>query len=164
MTEVSSREFPLQDSKLPEFNVPALAGRRVTSREFAEGGALVFVSPDCRSCHITLTELEAVYTKVTGPVVIACRGSVEQCAELASRYAIKEAMVVDVDGTLSELLGIADVPTAVLVDEAGRIAAYGNPLRSPSDRELSINLTEEGRRRIGAVVSGEKEDASAARN
>jgi|SRR5262252_8623343 len=108
-----------------------LQGAAVDSVEF--GGrltALLFVSPTCRSCTVTLDELEALKSKVKGSVIIVCRAERHECLGLAEKYRSDVPVVVDKDLTVSKRFHVSTVPTAVVIDKDGRIQSYGHPMHA----------------------------------
>lgn len=114
----------------PQFSAVALAGTPISSADFAgHPAALLFVSPSCPSCRATLAELDALRYKADGNVIVICRSDRNDCAELAEAYGLDVLTVADEDQRISRLFGVTSNPTAVIIDEQGRIQSYGRPLR-----------------------------------
>ena len=122
----------------PPFIAEALDGSRITNADLAgRHAALLFVSPDCTTCGVTLAELDALRTKVDGTVVVMCRSDRDRCAELATTYGLTVPIVVDADYEYSQLFAVAGAPTAVLIRPDGTIETYGRPM-SPQDLQDTV--------------------------
>jgi peroxiredoxin len=119
----------LQGEPLPAFSEVGLFGEKIDN-EFIAGRvtALLFVSPDCTTCSVTLDELEALMAKTTGNVVVFCRSTERRCRELAATYRLEVPLIVDEDLQLSRRFGVAGTPTAVLVAPDGTVRSYGQPM------------------------------------
>lgn len=116
--------------KVPPFSAVDLAGAPIRSADYAgRPWALLFVSPTCHACTTTLAELEAIAHKVQGNVVVICRAGHDDCARLADTPKLAVRQVVDGDNEISQLFGVSSNPTAVLIDEHGRVQKYGYPQR-----------------------------------
>lgn len=126
---------------VPEFSVLDLEGNQIDNTSLAgRVSALLFVSPLCTSCAVTLAELQALQSKTGGNVVVFCRAGAEACTDLAERYGLSVPVVVDERLQISELFNVLAPPTAVLVDEDGRIQTYGHPMKV---EDLETLLTSE---------------------
>jgi peroxiredoxin len=95
--------------------------------------ALLFVSPSCDGCSVTLDELSALETKAHGELVVVCRGAEDACRRRAATYELEMPVLIDYDQEISDLYEITGVPTAVLIDESNRVKSHGQPKR---DNEL----------------------------
>lgn len=114
----------------PDFVATDLAGVEISSTDLkGEPAGLLFVSPECASCDVTLDELTAVTAKTDGRLVVVCEGSSAACAGVAAEHDLELQMIADTDGELSRLFEVRTVPTAVLVDPEWTIRSYGHPLR-----------------------------------
>lgn len=123
----------LQGKPAPAFRIEDLDGNVTTTGDLAGSpAALLFVSPDCATCGVTLDELETLTDKVAGNVVVICRAQGERCAEMARTYGLGTAIVSDADYAISRLFRVAVTPTAVLINPDGIIESYGRPM-SPAD-------------------------------
>jgi peroxiredoxin len=132
----------------PSIEATDLAGQSFSSG--AWGGrrsALLWVSPDCVSCKLTLPELEALHDKVNGNLIVICRSARSRCAQMAEEYGISVPVLVDEGEVVSKQFGVDIAPTAVIISEDGKIASIGHPL-SADDLERLI------RRQNGASASG----------
>lgn len=108
--------------------------------------ALLWVSPDCLSCKLTLPELDALHRKVNGNLLVVCSSVRGRCAQMAEEYGLNVPVLVDEEGEVGKLFGVDIAPTAVVIDAGGRIEMIGHPL-SGDDLERLI-----ARRTGGAVA------------
>jgi peroxiredoxin len=114
---------------MPEFAAVDLDGEPVDSSAFAGRlTGLLFVGSDCETCALTLHDLEALEAKAENNLVVVCQGAREQCAELAEVYRIAAPVIADHDHEIADLFDVTSVPTAVIVDQYGQIARYGQPV------------------------------------
>jgi peroxiredoxin len=128
----------LEGKPLPEFSEPALSGETIdNSRIAGQLGALLFVSPNCSTCSVTLDELEALSAKTSGNIVVFCRSSETRCRELAATYRLELPVIADEDLQLSRRFGVSGTPTAVLVGPDGEVRSYGQPM-SGKDLESAL--------------------------
>lgn len=130
------RPSPLNAKRLgrgapaPAFSAATLTGEVIGTETFlGKLTALLFVSPNCPSCMATLYEMEALEYKTKGNLRIVCRGSEEECAQLAFANQVVAPVIADAEHEISRSYGISSVPTAVLIDETGHIHSYGEPKR-----------------------------------
>lgn len=128
----------LEGEPAPDFSVTDLSGRTIDNGDL-EGHltALLFVSPDCSSCSLTLSEMNAIHAKTSGQLIVFCRSTPERCAQMAATYELDVPVVVDEDLEVSRRFRVAAAPTAVLIDPDGRIDSYGQPM-SPEEFEESL--------------------------
>jgi peroxiredoxin len=135
----SESDEDLIGETLPSFTALDLSGTRIESEALrGQRTALLFISPDCSTCAVTLDELEALRAKVGGKVILFCRGSRNLCARLAERYELSVPVVVDDELSVSDLLRVTVAPTAVLVGASGVILTYGHPMRGAELEELIL--------------------------
>ena len=121
----------------PAFEATSLDGRVITSASLAgKLTALLFASPNCATCMTTMDELNALSQKAHGNVVVVCWAGNADCALLQSRHQLTQTVLVDADGALASLFEISGTPTAVIIDEMGRILSVGNPKRASDLEEL----------------------------
>jgi peroxiredoxin len=112
----------------PAFVAEDVFGVSISSHSFAgKPTALLFVSPDCSTCTVTLQELAALRSKTEGNVVVFCMGEHQRCVSLAEHYNLSAPVVCDHDRRFSDMFGIAVPPTAVLITADGLIDTYGHP-------------------------------------
>ncbi len=123
----------------PQFSAVDLEDAPVSSADLAgRPAALLFVSPTCPSCVVTLYEMEAISQKTEGRVIVVCRATSDECAALAKRHGYKFRTVADADDAISKVFGVTNNPTAVLMDEHGRIESHGYPHRTEEMEELLL--------------------------
>jgi methylamine dehydrogenase accessory protein MauD len=99
--------------------------------------ALVFVSPTCASCTVTLEELVALQTKAEGNVIVICRSTSDECRMLAEAYKRRVPVIVDEDFEIGKRFQVTKVPSAVLINQDDRIQAYGHPGRKEELEDTS---------------------------
>lgn len=134
-----SPEQELVDQPMPEFAVRDVDGEPITSKGLlGVPTALLFVSPDCSACAVTLHELDALKRRMSGNVVVVCRAVVDRCVSLAHHYDLSVPVVSDEDRHLSDLFRVTVPPMAVLIAADGTIESYGRP-SSPDDLELQFS-------------------------
>ncbi|HEX8085344.1 MAG TPA: TlpA disulfide reductase family protein [Solirubrobacteraceae bacterium] len=113
---------------------PAIVARDLDGDEFVSDGwggrrtAVLFVSPDCVSCRLTLPQLSALHHKVDGNVVVVCRSPTIRCAQMAEEYGLDVTVLADPEDEVSGAFGVDIAPTAVLIDADGMIEALGHPM------------------------------------
>jgi peroxiredoxin len=141
--EQPAPEAPLGENELvgqlaPRFTALDVSGASLDNEILAgRASALLFVTPDCTSCIATLDEVAALRAKVDGNVIVVCRASQEQCAQLRATYGLENVpVIVDEDLEISELFDVQLAPTAVLVSRSGRILTYGQPMRGEEFAEM----------------------------
>jgi peroxiredoxin len=112
----------------PQFVAQSLSGATLDNESLlGRLTALLFVSPDCASCGVTLSELEALQNKTEDNVVVFCRSSAAKCAQVPDTYRLSVPVVIDEDLAFSRLFHVAGAPTAVLIAPDGTIQQYGEP-------------------------------------
>lgn len=129
---------PFIGQPVPEFDATTVLGERITSADLRGApSAILFVSPDCTSCAVTLRDLAGLRAKMDGNVVVVCRSSASRCESLAHHYDLVVPVIVDSDKQLSDRFGISATPTAVMVDAEGKFESFGRPM-SPEDLEEQV--------------------------
>jgi peroxiredoxin len=125
----------LSGKEAPAFSTVDVFGSPVDSNRLRDRlTAVLFVSPSCPSCTVTLEELDALATKTSGNVIVVCKAGQEECRRLAERYGLAAPVVADERAELSDLFGVETVPVAVLINEHNLVQSYGHPMR-PADLE-----------------------------
>lgn len=141
LTEVGKSQEPLAPgSRLPAFSIEDATGQTIDNAAIAgRQTALLFVSPDCDSCSVTLEELDALKTKTGGNVVVFCLADHTACADLIETHRLRVPVVVDDEHRIAGLLRVSSAPTAVLVDRLGNVETYGHP-RAPVELESLLTI------------------------
>lgn len=115
----------------PRFQARSLDGRKVASEQLSgRDFGLLFISPTCESCRLTVSELRAAVVRSAGELFVVCEGSEAECRDLVADYGVPVPTLSDPLGTIRARYGIRSVPTAVIVDPEGRIASVGRPDRT----------------------------------
>ena len=108
----------------PKIDLPDLEGRPTTigaaTAATGEETLLLFWNPDCGFCRKMVPDLKALEASQGGPrLVVISRGSVEANRETG----LEGTTVLDDAGTAMQRYGIRGTPSAVLVDDRGRIVS-----------------------------------------
>jgi peroxiredoxin len=128
----------LLNKKAPAFTAVDIFGDPAGSVEFAgRRTALLFVSRSCPACTLTLDEMSALKAKASDSVVVVCESSHEECVELAEAHELDVPVVADEDLGIGRLFEVSSYPTAVLIDEEGRIRSFGHPDRDGALAEVA---------------------------
>lgn len=113
---------------------PAFEGRNViadgiTRSSFFRGQrlALVFVSPSCSSCEAIADELKSYQRQSGSELLLLCRGSEGHCADFVRSNFGEVRAILDEEGTVAGRYKVTSTPTAVLLDQDGKILRYGFP-------------------------------------
>lgn len=132
-------EAAMSGMPAPAFVAADLKGQTLSNEDLdGRPAVLLFVSPDCQNCLVTLEELEALHSKVDGAVIVVCRSEAARCVQLAETYDLAVPVIADEDLSLSRVFGVSGAPTAVLLDADGLIESYGHPMK-PEDLESKMN-------------------------
>jgi len=120
----------LTSQRVPEFTALDVFGEPVSSDDLtAPLNALLFVSPKCSNCVVTLEELQALQSKVDGNVLVVCMAETEECRRIVRDFDLSVRVIADPDDELAKRFDIIAPPTAVLVSAAGHVVQYGHPGR-----------------------------------
>ncbi|HZM77869.1 MAG TPA: redoxin domain-containing protein [Candidatus Limnocylindrales bacterium] len=128
----------LVGQRIPDFTAVDVSGN-IFDHESLAGrvSALLFVTPDCRSCMATLAEVSALRLKVNGNLIIVCRAGSQECKLLQETYNLENVpVVIDEAHELSKLFDVHGSPTAVLVGASGVIQSYGHPMGADEFAQL----------------------------
>jgi peroxiredoxin len=121
----------------PAFRATDLTGRLIDSKDIVgQKTALLFVSTKCRSCNVTLRDLEVVSAKAHGNVIVVCQDKRAACEEAARQYGLSLPIIIDQGDDLGERFGVTSVPTAVLINEEYQIQSYGSPMEAEEVEEM----------------------------
>jgi peroxiredoxin/uncharacterized membrane protein YphA (DoxX/SURF4 family) len=115
---------PLQiGEEAPPLSLPDIAGKTVGLTDFrGKKTMLLFWSPECSYCEKMLDDLrflESQASKSLPQILIISKGTAE--ANLALN--LRSPILLDEDFETSKIFGAAGTPSAILLDEKGRIAS-----------------------------------------
>lgn len=145
----------LQGQPMPQFEQRDMEGALIRSQDLVgQELALLFVSPSCRACSLTLHEMDMLAHKAGGNILLVCRAAEEECRQLAASYAIQTTVISDSENVISDLFEVDSVPTAVLVDEDGLITSYGHPMRAEELADMMDESTPRADEPIESVLQG----------
>jgi peroxiredoxin len=134
-------EPSLRGRRAPQFSAVDLWGRPISSESIAgKRAVLLFVSPDCSTCMVTLSELKPLVRDGTRRLVVVCGGKTDDCLRLALDHELTIPVVADEDGEIKSLFAINGTPMAVRISAHGVIESHGEPARG---EELEQLLAEE---------------------
>lgn len=137
------RQRPQQRGRpVPDFRAADLAGRAFSTATLTGRPTVVlFVSPTCQSCMLTLDELKALTSDPTRGLFIVCRAEEADCHRLADVYQLSAPVIPDERAELMTLFGVSGLPTAVRIGADGVIESHGAPARGKELEELLAELT-----------------------
>jgi hypothetical protein len=122
---------------VPRFSALDLAGNVISSETISGSPAtLLFVSPTCASCRVTLGELRGISSDSSRDLFVVCTGSEDACRELADDYGPIRPVLLDADGELRLKFGVTGTPMAVRIGTTGVIQSYGEPVRGEELAEM----------------------------
>jgi hypothetical protein len=132
-----AEEPSLRGRLAPQFSTVDLWGDTVSSESLAgTPTTMLFVSPDCSTCSVTLAELQPLVKDTTRGLVVVCSGDNDECRQLALDYGLTVPMVADEDGELNGLFAVSGTPLAVRISANGVIESYGEPARGEEFERL----------------------------
>jgi peroxiredoxin len=134
----------LRGRRVPQFSAVDLLGQSVSSDSITgKPAVLLFVSPDCSTCTVTLAELKPLVNDASRRLIVVCGGAIDECRRLALDHEVTVPVVADEDGELRRLFAISATPRAVRVSAHGVIESYGEPARGEELERLIAELEEE---------------------
>lgn len=134
VTEVPS----LKGRRVPTFSTIDIWGEPVSSDSIrGTPTALLFVSPDCDTCSVTLEELKPLVNDKMRGLVVVCGARSNACGQLALDYGLTVPVVADEDDELRRLFEISGSPSAVRISAQGVIESHGEPARGELFEELA---------------------------
>ena len=89
--------------------------------------ALLFISPDCRSCRVLLSELTSRWTEGADRLAVVCVGPSRNCTSLTQDVP-KHVMLLQADNDeIAETLGFLQFPMSVVMGHALLVDAVFSP-------------------------------------
>lgn len=119
------RGGPRRGSPAPALSLADLAGVSWTVKSLLAAGRpllLVFSDPDCGACRELLPWVAHRQQQESALTVVAVSGGADDIRRVAAELDLR-MVLVDRDHAASAAYGVRATPTAILVDEHGRIAA-----------------------------------------
>jgi hypothetical protein len=115
-------------SPAPAFSGLDLRSRRtITGERFdGRGGVLLFVSPDCSTCHGLADAVRQADPSWLELLVVVCQGGEAACTRFLERFGPGVRVLIEA-GQTADLYRVSSVPTAVAVDGRGMVRAEGHP-------------------------------------
>lgn len=143
MTDFPEDDYLPAHSKIPPFRALRVGGGIVLSEELCDSESiLLFVRPSDegspRYRHLGYM-MFSLWHKVEGRLYAVCNGTEGECAEWATHYLQNTShphtftTIVDQDGRIAHSFKVGTTPRAVLIDESGAIARYGEPIATEDD-------------------------------
>lgn len=116
----------VREDKAPDFTLTDIQGRKFTlSDQRGKPVLLVFGTTWCPACREEIPHLKDIYARYADRGLTIVNINVQESREKVSRYADKNELpyrlLLDENGTVSEMYGIRGVPALILLDEAGMI-------------------------------------------
>ena len=123
-TTQESRPAPLEISDpAPEVRLPDLMGQEVSLADLrGNKNLLLFWSPECNYCQEMLPDLkklEANRPGGTSEILMVSEGTEEDNL----RMGLRSPVALDNECPVADAIGVEGTPSAVLLDEEGRIAS-----------------------------------------
>lgn len=123
---VSSERAPLA----PSFRATDVFGTWIDTADYVgKLFAVLFVSPTCPGCTVTLEELGALRGKAKGSVIVICQGTREACGSIAAEFKRVVPVIADPALRISASFEVDSVPVAFIIDEHYRLQSHGEPGR-----------------------------------
>jgi len=122
------QEHGLVGKDVPAFDATDVRGEAFNSTSvLGPGTAVLFTSPDCAGCEVSLNELETLRAARDGELVVICQSPADRAASLAHYYEHRVRVIADPDNVLHDLFGVTSLPILVSIGSDGRVAAAGPP-------------------------------------
>ncbi len=103
--------------------------QRMTTHVFdGQGGALLFLSPECGSCLDLANGLRQPALTRLPPIITFCQGSDSACASFVNRMGPEIYTLSDDDNNVAMRYHVDGSPTAIVINPDLTIGAYGHPV------------------------------------
>jgi len=125
-------------SRAPAFSgIDGHSGQRRKSQTlYRRTTILVFISPHCSTCRSLVDSFPSLLAAESYSIVTVCKGNEIESRDFLDRLGPEVPFLFDPDGEIGELYGVSSYPTAVVVDDAGKVRGYGYPGRAKDFKEL----------------------------
>lgn len=116
-------------TEAPDFEgLDLRSGQRITTRVFAgQGGALLFLSPECGSCLDLANGLRQPALGALPPVLTFCQGDNSTCSSFVNRLGPEVYTLRDDDNDVATQYRVDGSPTAIVLSPELTIRGYGHP-------------------------------------
>lgn len=105
------------------------SGQLITTHVFAsQGGALLFLSPECGSCQQLADGLRQPGLRELPPILTLCQGDDSACAAFVNRLGSEVYTLSDDDNNIAKRYRVDGSPTAIVINPDLTIGSYGHPL------------------------------------
>jgi hypothetical protein len=146
--EAAEEDFQEDDflptgSRAPEFaGVDTRSGKPVGIHNLDKGGALLFLSSECRLCKGLAASLGQNPLNGLPPIIAVCRGEDEAAVIFGKRLSEDISLMTKGAEETAKLYHVSSYPTSVVIGPMRIIRGYGHPfdvesLRSLIDRSLN---------------------------
>lgn len=122
-------DHTLEGRLAPDFIAEAVSGGFISSADFDDRPrVLLFLSPNCSNCAVTLGELEALKHKASGELIMICQDRKQTCERLVELYGLDYPVLIDDNYHVTKRFGIVDIPAAVIIGANNRVIRQGQRL------------------------------------
>ncbi|HKI02390.1 MAG TPA: redoxin domain-containing protein [Thermoanaerobaculia bacterium] len=131
------------------------AGQPLTAEGLrGEAAVLLFVTADCALCKTVLDGLRRRELGQSAQVVVVCIAAETDCAPLLNRVAPDLTVLADPSEDIRRAYRVSATPTAVILDEGGRIRGYAYPRDAGEleDKLANVLGNRSGRRGVAASL------------
>lgn len=121
-------DFLPAGSRAPEFaGVDARSGKPIGIHNLDGGGALLFLSSECRLCRGLAESLRKYPLNGLPPIIAVCRGGKEAATFFGKR--LSEDIFIMSEGAeeTAKLYRVSNYPTSVVIGPGRTVRAYGQP-------------------------------------
>ena len=130
-------DFLPTGSRTPDFaGFDARSGKRVGIHNLDGGGALLFLSMECKLCRGLAESLGRYPLSGLPPIIVVCRGGDEAATFFARRLSEDISLILDEAGEIAKLYHVSSYPTSVVIGPARIIRGYGSPHDAQSLHDL----------------------------
>jgi hypothetical protein len=141
--EFREGDFLPTGSRAPEFaGFDARSGKPIGIHNLDRGGALLFLSSECRLCRGLAESLRQHPLNGLPPIIAVCRGGNEAAMIFGKRLSENIPLMSEGAEETAKLYHVSSYPTSVVIGPTRIVRGYGHPndvesLRSLLDRSLN---------------------------